>query len=124
MGTHSGVVRSFDLGGTGTAGRRWSARCKCGTLATTSAWAEALAFLTQHLQVTAKPREARPATSLTPDLRYVEYQPPLVTARNGNGHRPLSSVGARPLTRIFGALVHIVLSALRFSPSNSQLFRM
>src|SRR4029450_8939063 len=49
LGTHFGAVRSFELSGTSTtAGRRWAARCSCGVVATTGAWPEALAYLSEH----------------------------------------------------------------------------
>lgn len=109
---HRGAVRSFDLGGPGMGGRRWAARCRCGAVATTGAWAEALAFLTQHLRVTAAADPAHSAGRLTPDLRLVEYRSPLVTARNGNGHRPAPRAQVSWLRRLLTTAARLVLGAL------------
>jgi hypothetical protein len=113
MSTHFGSVRSFDLGGPVTAGRRWSARCRCGALATTATWSEALGFVNQHLRVSAAPPLASSSNHHTPDLRFVEYQPPVVTGWNGNGHVP-----RRRFVRAVGALVRVVVSALRSTSTN------
>jgi hypothetical protein len=113
MSTHAGVVRSFDLGGSAMSSRRWAARCSCGEVATTGAWHEALAFLTQHLRVSTKQRARQSTSRLTPDLRYVDYQPPLVVARNGNGHSAEPPVVRQPVLRLLGALVRVVIGALR-----------
>jgi hypothetical protein len=89
LGTHFGAVRSFELGGTSTtAGRRWAARCSCGVVATTGAWPEALAYLSEHRRATPDPRPTRVANRPTPDLRGVEYRPIDVVRPALNGHRP------------------------------------
>lgn len=113
MSAHAGVVRSFDLGGPGTAGRRWSARCRCGALATTATWPEALTFLNRHFRASAAAPRRPPANHHTPDLRFVAYQPPAVTTSNGNGHAP-----RRPFMRAVGALVRVVVGVLRFGSTN------
>jgi hypothetical protein len=118
MTAHAGSVRSFDLGGPSTAGRRWSARCRCGALATTGAWDEALAFLTEHLRATATPRATWSAGRLSPDLRSVDCWQSEVARRNGNGYAPRETNGHRPVVRRLGSFVRVVLGALRASLSN------
>jgi hypothetical protein len=110
-------VRSFDLGGPSTAGRRWSARCHCGALATTGAWDEALAFLTDHLRATA-PRATLSARRLSPDLRSVDCWQSAVVRRNGKGYAAPETNGHRPVIRALGSFVRVVLGALRASLSN------
>jgi hypothetical protein len=111
-------VRSFDFGGTSTAGRRWSARCKCGALATTGAWADALAFLTEHLRASAKPRATWSSNRLSPDLRSVDCWQSAVVRRNGNGYAEPATNGHRPVVRVLGSFVRVVLGALRASLGN------
>jgi hypothetical protein len=81
---HVGAVRSFELAGTAaTAGRRWAARCSCGVVATTGAWPEAIAYLSEHRRSTPELRAAWTASRPTPDLRGVEYRRIEVVPRNG-----------------------------------------
>ena len=115
---HAGSVRSFDLGAPSTGGRRWSARCVCGALATTGAWDEALAFLTEHLRATARPRATWSAGRLSPDLRSVDCWQSVVR-RNGNGHGKPETNGHRPVVRVLGSFVRVVLGALRASLSSN-----
>jgi hypothetical protein len=119
MSTHAGSVRSFDLGGPGASGRRWCARCECGVLATTGAWDEALAFLTAHLRATARPRATWSAGRLSPDLRSVDCWQSAVVRRNGNGHAQPATNGHRPVVRVLGSFVRVVLGALRASLSSN-----
>jgi hypothetical protein len=115
MSTHFGAVRSFDLGGAGTAGRRWSARCSCGALATTGAWPDAMAFVTEHLKVTAQPRDAPIGSHATPDLRRVDCWRPVVVTHNGNGRTGPVSVMRRRAVHLLNALVRVVVSAQSFA---------
>jgi hypothetical protein len=87
LGAHVGAVRSYELGGHGTtAGRRWAARCSCGAMATTGAWPEALAYLSEHRRITAELRMAWMASHPGPDLRTVEYWHVDWIEPNGNGN--------------------------------------
>jgi hypothetical protein len=84
---HFGAVRSFELGGTATtAGRRWAARCSCGAVATTGAWPEAIAYLSEHRRATPELRAAWTASLPTPDLRGVSYSHVVVIRPSTNGH--------------------------------------
>jgi hypothetical protein len=103
-------VRSFDLGGRGAGGRRWSARCHCGALATTGAWPDALAFVTDHLRVTARPRAVWTANHATPDLRRVEYGIPVVVKQHVNGHRPGGAGVRRRTVGLLRSAVRVLLS--------------
>ena len=118
MSTHAGSVRSFDLGGPGALGRRWCARCVCGALATTGAWDEALAILTDHLRATATPRVTS-SSRLSPDLRRVDCWQSVVVRRNGNGYAEPETNGHRPVIRALGSFVRVVLGALRASLSSN-----
>ena len=109
MRTHAGAVRSFDHGGPGASGRRWAARCRCGALATTGAWPEALAFMTKHLQTTAPPRRWSTADHPTPDLRGAEYGRPVVNYHS-NGHKPAVSVVRHRAVRLLRSAVAVALS--------------
>jgi hypothetical protein len=85
---HFGAVRSYELGGTATtAGRRWAARCTCGAVATTGAWPDAIAYLSEHRRSTPELRAAWVASLATPDLRGVEYTRVDVIRPAANGHR-------------------------------------
>jgi hypothetical protein len=106
LGTHVGAVRSFELGGTSTtAGRRWAARCSCGVVATTGAWPEALAYLSEHHRAAPNLRPARLASRPTPDLRGLEYRPIDVVWPVSNGHRPRVS----SLRQLVAGMLHSVV---------------
>ncbi|HKA93390.1 MAG TPA: hypothetical protein VKE97_06270 [Acidimicrobiia bacterium] len=80
-------MRSFELGGTATTtGRRWAARCSCGVVATTSAWPDAIAYLSEHRRATPELRAAWMASLPTPDLRGVAYSRVDVVRPAANGH--------------------------------------
>jgi hypothetical protein len=107
MSTHTGAVRSFDLGGPGSAGRRWVARCRCGVVGTSGAWREALEFLTEHLEITARLRATWLANNPGPDMRG-EYWLPVVH-RNGNGRASRVPSLPRRVARLVNAFVRVVL---------------
>lgn len=56
-------------------------------MATTGAWPEALAYLSEHHRATPDPRPTPVANRPTPDLRSVEYGPIEVFRPAVNGHR-------------------------------------
>jgi hypothetical protein len=116
LGTHVGAVRSFELGGTSTtAGRRWAARCSCGVVATTGAWPEALAYLSEHRRATPSLRQARVASRPTPDLRGVEYRPIDVVRPAANGHRPRASSLRQLVAGVLHSIVRLTVSAFSTS---------
>ena len=116
LGTHVGAVRSFELGGTSTtAGRRWAARCSCGVVATTGAWPEALAYLSEHRRATPNLRQARVASRPTPDLRGVEYRPIDVVRPVANGYRPRSSSLRRLVAGALHSIVRLTVGAFSTS---------
>ena len=106
-----GAVRSFELGGTSTtAGRRWAARCSCGVVATTGAWPEALAVLSEHRRrATPELRAAWVARRPTPDLRGVEYRPIDVVWPAVNGHRPRVSTLRQLVTGVLHSIVRVTV---------------
>jgi hypothetical protein len=104
-------MRSFELGGTATtAGRRWAARCRCGVVATTSAWPEAIAYLSEHRRAVPELRAARVAILPTPDLRRVEYSRVDVIRPAANGHGRLRFSFLRQL--VAGAVQSLARLAL------------
>jgi hypothetical protein len=107
MSTHSGAVRSFDLGGPGCGGRRWVARCRCGAVGTSGAWREALEFLIEHLEMTARLRATWLANNPGPDLRG-EYWLPVVH-HNGNGRTSHIPSFPRRVARLVNSFVRVVL---------------
>jgi hypothetical protein len=127
MSTHVGSVRSFVLGVPATAGRRWAARCSCGALATTDAWSDALDFMTDHLQLNARPRAVWSAARPFPDLRRAECWRPVVVgpnghngngqhgnaqngdAQNGNGRTPRIVIFHRRVVRLVSTAVRVAL---------------
>jgi hypothetical protein len=113
MSAHSGEVRSFDLGGPHSLGRRWAARCSCGAMGTSGVWREALAFLTQHLEVTARLRVTWLTSHPTPDLR-AEYWVPAVRY-NGNGRTSPVFALRRRVARIVDSLVRVVVGLQSFA---------
>jgi hypothetical protein len=116
LGTHVGAVRSFELGGTSTtAGRRWAARCSCGVVATTGAWPEALAYLSEHRRATPSLRQARVACRPTPDLRGVEYRPIDVVRPAVNGYRPRASSLRQLVAGVLHSIVRLTVSAFSTS---------
>jgi hypothetical protein len=123
LGTHFGAVRSFELGGTSTtAGRRWAARCSCGVVATTGAWPEALAYLSEHRRATPDPRPSpaanRPtpvANRPTPDLRGVEYRPIDVVRPAVNGHRPPALFLRQLVAGVVHSIVRLTVGAFSTS---------
>jgi hypothetical protein len=105
-----GAVRSFELGGTSTtAGRRWAARCSCGVVATTGAWPEALAVLSEHRRATPELRAEWAARHPTPDLRGVEYRPIDVVWPARNGHRPRISPLRQLVTGVLHSIVRVTM---------------
>jgi hypothetical protein len=107
---HVGAVRSFELAGTATtAGRRWAARCSCGAVATTGAWPDALAYLSEHRRATPGLRAAWRATRPTPDLRGVEYWRIEIVPNGANGHRPPVSFLRQLVAGVFNALTRVAL---------------
>ena len=111
-----GAVRSFELGGTSTTtGRRWAARCSCGVVATTGAWPEALAYLSEHRRATPAPRTASVAGRPTPDLRGVEYRPIDVLWPAVNGHRPRAPTLRQLATGVLHSLVRVMLGVFSSS---------
>lgn len=116
FGTHFGAVRSFELGGTSTtAGRRWAARCSCGVVATTGAWPEAMAYLSEHRRATPELRTAWLARRPTPDLRGVEYRPIDVVWPAVNGHRPRVSTLRQLVTGVLHSLVRVTVGVFSTS---------
>jgi hypothetical protein len=115
LGTHMGAVRSFELGGTSTtAGRRWAARCSCGVVATTGAWPEALAYLSEHRRATPS-LQAQVANRPTPDLRGVEYRPIDVVRPAANGYRPRASSLRQLVAGVLHSIVRLTVSAFSTS---------
>jgi len=57
-------------------------------VATTGAWPDALAYLSEHRRATPDLRRTPVATRPTPDLRSVEYGPIQVFRTAVNGRRP------------------------------------
>jgi hypothetical protein len=99
-------VRSFDLGGArSTAGRRWAARCSCGAVATTGAWPEALAYLSEHRRATTELRTAWVANRPCPDLRRVEYRRPDAIALNGH-HAHADDQPASVVQQLVAGVLH------------------
>jgi hypothetical protein len=116
LGTHFGAVRSFELGGTSTtAGRRWAARCSCGVVATTGAWPEALAYLSEHHRAAPNLRPALLASRPTPDLRGVEYRPIDVVRPVSNGHRPRASSLRQLVAGVLHSIVRLTVGAFSTS---------
>jgi hypothetical protein len=112
MSTHVGSVRSFTLGVPAAAGRRWAARCSCGALATTDAWSDSLGFLTEHLQLNARPRAVWSAARPTPDLRRADCWRPVVVAhnsQNGNGRPRRLVIFHRRVVRFVSAGARVLL---------------
>jgi hypothetical protein len=112
MSTHGGSVRSFELGGPATAGRRWAARCNCGALATTERWSDALGFLTDHLRRSSRPRAVWSAARPFPDLRRAECWLPVVVApngQNGNGRTPRIVIFHRRVVRLVSTALRVAL---------------
>jgi hypothetical protein len=115
LGTHVGAVRSFERGGTSTtAGRRWAARCSCGVVATTGAWPEALAYLSEHRRATPS-LQAQVANRPTPDLRGVEYRPIDVVRPAANGYRPRASSLRQLVAGVLHSIVRLTVSAFSTS---------
>ena len=111
-----GAVRSFELGGTSTtAGRRWAARCSCGVVATTGAWPEAMAYLSEHRRATPELRAAWRARRPTPDLRGVDYRPVDVVLSAANGHRPRVSTLRQLVTGVLHSLVRVTVGVFSTS---------
>jgi hypothetical protein len=111
-----GAVRSFELGGTSTTvGRRWAARCSCGVVATTAAWPEALAYLSEHRRATPELRTAWAARRPTPDLRGVEYRPIDVVLPAVNGHRARVSTLRQLVTGVLHSIVRVTLGVFSTS---------
>jgi hypothetical protein len=116
LDAHFGAVRSFELSGTSTtAGRRWAARCSCGVVATTGAWPEALAYLSEHRRATPELQAAWRPRRPTPDLRGVEYRPIDVVWLAVNGHRPRASFLRQLVTGALHAVVRFTLGAFSTS---------
>ncbi|MFL6244182.1 MAG: hypothetical protein ACJ73V_14310 [Acidimicrobiia bacterium] len=116
LGTHVGAVRSFELGGTSTtAGRRWAARCSCGVVATTGAWPEALAYLSEHRRATPSLRQARVAGRPTPDLRGVQYRRIDVVWPAANGYRPRASSLRQLVAGVLHSIVRLTVGAFSTS---------
>jgi hypothetical protein len=114
LGRHIGAVRSYELAGTATtAGRRWAARCSCGAVATTGAWPEALAYLSDHRRATPELRAAWTATRPTPDLRGVEYRRIDVIPHNGVRRHSAPVLFLRQL--VAGVLNSLTRVALRLN---------
>jgi hypothetical protein len=115
MSTHVGSVRSFDLGVPATAGRRWAARCSCGSVATTDAWSDALGFLTEHIRLNARPRAVWSAARPSPDLRRAECWRPVAIApnghygQNGTGRTPRIVIFHRRVVRLISAGMRVLL---------------
>jgi hypothetical protein len=77
-------------------------------VATTGAWPEALAYLSEHRRATPDPRPTRLANRPTPDLRGVEYRPIDVVRPAVNGHRP----PALFLRQLVAGVVHSLARAV------------
>ena len=56
-------------------------------MATTGAWPEAIAYLSEHRRATPELRAARVSSLPTPDLRGIEYPHVVVIRPAANGHR-------------------------------------
>ena len=74
-------------------------------VATTGAWPEALAYLSEHRRATPSLRQARVASRSTPDLRGVEYRPINVVWPVTNGYRPR----ALSLRRLVAGALHSIV---------------
>jgi hypothetical protein len=105
-------VRSFDLGGPHSLGRRWVARCRCGAVGTSAVWAEALAFMTEHLEITARLRAAWLANYPSPDLRG-EYWLPVVYRHNGNRRASPAQFLRRRVARLVSSVVRVVVGGVQ-----------
>jgi hypothetical protein len=112
LGTHFGAVRSFELGGTSTtAVRRWAARCSCGVVATTGAWPEALAYLSEHRRAAPDPRPTPVPNRPMPDLRGVAYRPIDVVRPAVNGHRPPALFLRQLVAGVLHSIVRLTVGA-------------
>ena len=74
-------------------------------MATTGAWPEALAYLSEHRRAAPDPRPTPVANRPTPDLRSVEYGPIEVVRPAVNGHRP----PALFLRQLVAGVVHSIV---------------
>jgi hypothetical protein len=83
-------------------------------MATTGAWPEALAYLSEHRRALPRLRAARPARRPTPDLRAVEYLRVDVIRPAVNGHRTPASL-RRLVAGALHSLVRVVVGAFSTS---------
>jgi hypothetical protein len=113
MSTHRGAVRSFDLGGARSLGRRWAARCSCGAVGTSAVWREALTFLTHHLEITARLRATWLANHPSPDLRGEYWLPVVYAYNNGHGRASAPQVLRRRVARLVSSLVRVVVGGVQ-----------
>ncbi len=84
-------------------------------MATTGAWPEALAVLSEHRRATPDLRAAWAARRLTPDLRGVEYRPIDVVWPAFNGHRPRISTLRQLVTGVLHSIVRVTVGVFSTS---------
>jgi len=84
-------------------------------VATTGAWPEALAYLSEHRRATPDLRVARLASRPTPDLRGVEYRPIDVVRSGANGHHPPGAFLRRLVAGVLHSAVRLAVGAFSTS---------
>jgi hypothetical protein len=84
-------------------------------VATTGAWPEALAYLSEHRRATPNLRQARVASRPTPDLRGVEYRPVRVVWPVTNGYRPRPSSLRQLVAGVLHSIVRLTVGAFSTS---------
>jgi hypothetical protein len=78
-------------------------------VATTGAWPEALAYLSDHRRATTELRTAWVASRPCPDLRRVEYRRPDAIALNGHHAAPADSQPASVVQQLMAGVLHAVV---------------
>ena len=84
-------------------------------MATTGAWPEALAVLSEHRRATPELRAAWVARRPTPDLRGVEYRPIDVVWPAVNGHRRRVSTLRQLVTGVLHSVVRLTVGVFSTS---------
>jgi hypothetical protein len=78
-------------------------------VATTGAWPEALAYLSEHRRATPELRTAGLTRRPAPDLRGVEYRPVDVVRPAVNGHQPRVSTLRQLVIGVLHSLVRVTV---------------
>jgi hypothetical protein len=86
-------------------------------VATTGAWPEAIAYLSEHRRATPELRAAWVASRPTPDLRGVEYRRIDVVGHNGDAHRPRVPVLRQLVAGVLDTLVRAAVGFHSFMAS-------